>query len=43
MVTKNDPTPKVKKPAKLDAQRMESTAKKIVKRDSAWLKEMATR
>ena len=43
MVTKNEPTPKVKKPAKLDVKRMEATARKIVKRDAAWLKEMAKR
>lgn len=43
MVVKNQPEPKVKKPSNLDVKRMESTAKKIIKRDTEWLKEMAKR
>jgi hypothetical protein len=42
MVTKSGPK-QVKKPAKLDVKRMESTAKRIIKRDVAWLKDMAKR
>jgi hypothetical protein len=35
--------PTVKKPSDLDLKRMEDDAKKIIKRDAAWLKEMADR
>ena len=43
MVTKNEPTPKVKKPAKLDAKRANKVVKRVMEDNAAWLKEMAKR
>ncbi len=43
MVTKNEPQPKVKKPANLDIERGKKAAEKAIRENIAWLKEMAKR
>lgn len=43
MVARNKPKPGIKKPSNLDLRRVEDAAKKIIKRDVEWLKEMAKR